>query len=301
MPAPMSFAVHPEPPADVDWHEAEVPIRFEDVTQDGRMQLGSLLPGLGATTWRHLLAHPDSKRLLERGIVPILSRLVLEGGVGPFSAAHPLAARGAYAFTHTAGADGAIERLLLSMWLEVKAPIGRTYGAPPAGAGTPALAGRVYAEHTVTRPFASSPEERRVQPADLAGVAGVPGERVEAIAPASLEQLPEGARALDDAVRAEAAPIHFGLAHTDSNQHVNSLVYLRLFEEAALRRLAEHGVRGALIATRAELAYRKPCFAGEATRIELSAYELDGRPGAVGRFVPEGGGRPTCHVALSFG
>jgi hypothetical protein len=293
----VSFAATPEPPADVDWHQAEVPSRFEDITQDGRLQLCALLPGLGATTWRHLLAHPDSKRLLEGGIVPILSRLVIEGGVGPFSAAHPLAARGAYAFTHTTDAAGAVERLLLSMWLEVRAPIGRTYGAPPDGAGTPALAGRVYAEHTVTRPFASSPEERRVQTADLAGV---PGPRFEAVAPASLEALPQGARAFDDAARTDAATIVFGLLHTDSNQHVNSLVYLRLFEEAALRRLAEHGVRGPRIARRIHVAYRKPCFAGDAVRIELRAYEHDGRHGAVGSFVPEGGGRPTCHVALGF-
>ena len=301
MPCLVSFAALPEPPADIDWHAAEVPSRFEDITQDGRLQLASLLPGLGATTWRHLLAHPDSKRLLEGGIVPILSRIAIESGVGPFSAGHPLAARGAYAFTHTTGAGGEVDRLLLSMWLEVKAPIGRTYGAPPDGAGTPAFAGRVYAEHTVTRPFASSPEERRVQAADLAGLAGVPGERVEAVAPASLEALPQGAVALDDTSRADAATIHFGLVHTDSNQHVNSLVYLRLFEEAALRRLAEHGVRGAHIATRAHLAYRKPCFAGDAVRIELRAYEHEGQHGAVGSFVPEGGGRPYCHVSLAFG
>ncbi len=300
MPCLVSHAAAPEPPTDTEWHHAEVPSRFEDITQDGRIQLASLLPGLGATTWRHLLAHPDSKRLLEGGIVPILSRLVLEGGVGPFSAGHPLSARGTYAFTHTAGAGGAVERLLLSMWLEVHAPIGRTYGAPPDGAGTPALAGRVYAEHTVTRPFASSAEERRVQPAELAGIEGVPGERVEAVAPASLEVLPEGAHALDEGARADAATIHFGLMHTDSNQHVNSLVYLRHFEEAALRRLAEHGVRGARIARRAQLAYRKPAFAGDALRIELCAYEHHGRHGAVGSFVPEGGGRPTCHVALAF-
>jgi hypothetical protein len=300
MPCLVSIAAPPEPPADIDWHAAEVPSRFEDITQDGRLQLGALLPGLGATTWRHLLAHPDSKRLLESGIVPILSRLVIEGGIGPFSPAHPLGARGAFAFSHTTDATGSIERLLLSMWLEVHAPIGRTYGAPPDDAGTPALAGRVYAEHTVTRPFASSPEERRVQPADLAGIEGLPGQRVEAVAPASLEVLPEGAVAIDEASRADAATIHFGLSHTDSNQHVNSLVYLRLFEEAALRRLAERGVRGARIATRAQLAYRKPCFAGDAMRIELRAYEHDGRHGAVGSFVPESGGRPTCYVALTF-
>jgi hypothetical protein len=300
MPAPMSFAAPPEYPADVDWHEAEVPSRFEDITQDGRLQLGSLLPGLGATTWRHLLTHPDSKRLLAGGVVPILSRLVIEGGVGPFSPAHPLAARGAFAFSHTTNAAGSIERLLLSMWLEVRAPIGRTYGAPPDDAGTPVLAGRVYAEHTITRPFASSAEERRVSLADLAGVEGVPGQRVEAVAPASLETLPERAVSLDEAPRTDAAAIHFGLSHTDSNQHVNSLVYLRLFEEAALRRLAEHGVRGARIAKRVHVAYRKPCFASDAVRIELRAYEHEGRHGAVGSFVPEGGGRPYCHVALSF-
>jgi hypothetical protein len=190
--------------------------------------------------------------------------------------------------------------MLLSMWLEVTAPLGRTYGAPPDGAGTPTFAGRVYAEHTVTRPFASTPEERRVRPDELGDAPGVPGPRVDAVDPASVEAVPEGARPLDDAPRAEAAPLVFGLMHTDSNQHVNSLVYLRAFEEAALRRLAEHGLRGPRIATRIEAAYRKPCFAGEAVRIELCAYEHEGRYGAVGRFVPDGGGRPLCHLSLRF-
>ena len=71
-----------------------------------------------------------------------------------------------------------------------------------------------------------------------------------------------GADALDRASPDETL-IVFGLVHTDSNQHVNSLVYMRLFEEAVLRRFAALGLPEPVLARRLEIAYRKPCFAGD--------------------------------------
>jgi acyl-CoA thioesterase FadM len=97
--------------------------------------------------------------------------------------------------------------------------------------------------------------------------------------------LPEGARALEPALRIEAPAITFGLVHTDSNQHVNSLVYPQLFEEFAIRRLASHGERTPVLARALEIAYRKPCFAGDRVHVALRTYELDGSYGAVGVFV----------------
>src|SRR5205823_12900006 len=54
---------------------------------------------------------------------------------------------------------------------------------------------------------------------------------------ASMMEL-DGARALDEVAPDDFAET-FGLVHTDSNHHVNSLVYIRLFEEAALRRFGK--------------------------------------------------------------
>ncbi|MEI8257677.1 MAG: hotdog domain-containing protein, partial [Deltaproteobacteria bacterium] len=97
--------------------------------------------------------------------------------------------------------------------------------------------------------------------------------------------LPRDAEPLEPALRFESQVITFGLVHTDSNQHVNSLVYPRIFEEAALRRLAALGVRTPLLARALEIGYRKPCFAGDRLRLALQAYRLGEHYGAVGMFV----------------
>jgi hypothetical protein len=92
--------------------------------------------------------------------------------------------------------------------------------------------------------------------------------------------VPEGAAALEPGRIADPLPVVFGLVHTDSNMHVNSLVYLRLFEEAALRRLVALG-RGSVVLARAvDIAYRKPCFAGQTMHVAQQAYESPG--GALG-------------------
>ena len=41
-------------------------------------------------------------------------------------------------------------------------------------------------------------------------------------------------RMIEPAMQIEPVPMAFGVVHTDSNRHVNSLAYLRVFEEAAL-------------------------------------------------------------------
>jgi hypothetical protein len=291
----------PQTPQDAEWAEAEVPSRFEDVAQDGRLQLSAMLHGLGRTNWRRLMKQPGSKELISQGVVPILTRLVVHGYDGPFAVDPNPQARGTFAFSHVPSEAGGAERILLGMWLEVRAPIGGVYGPPPDRAGEVVVAGRVYAEHTLTRPFAS-PGERRVTRIDAPGLEAVPGRASARVLPSDVIKLPDGATSLDPAPIPEPSPFVFGMMHTDWNQHVNSLVYLRLFEEIALRRLLAHGRKGALLARRAEIAYAKPSFAGDAVRISVRAYELDGKLGAVGAFVPEGAGaeKPTCFVHLAF-
>jgi hypothetical protein len=275
----------PTPPAEATLTEAELLHRFEDIAQDGRLMIGALLPGLGVAGWRPMMKQGFAQRLMGTGMVPILTRLVIEGGGGPFSVNGAMKLCGTYGFSHVLDAGGEVDRIQLGMWLEASLPIGVTYGAPPDNAGELTVAGRVYAEHTVTRPFAAK-EDRRVRRIEVEGLDPVPGPAVAGVAVASNATIPEGATLLDKELSFDPAPIVFGLAHTDSNQHVNSLVYLRIFEEALLRRMASHGKRGALLLRNVQIGYRKPCFAGEEVRDALQAFERQGRLGAIGIVVP---------------
>lgn len=288
----------PDAPSDAAWHEAMLTPRYEDFAQDGRLRLVAMPPCLGATTWRHLLARPESATFRAQGIVPIMVRFVARGAPGPHSPASPLTARGAYDHAETRSENGEVERLLVRMWAEAWMPHGTAYG--PAPDGPPVLAARAYAEHVVTRLFAP-PEQRKVT--SLPGV--VAGARVAWKPPAACAVVPEGARLLDAAPVLDPAPIAFGLTHTDSNQHVNSMVYPALFEDALLRRLAAHGEGRARLASELEVGFRKPSFAGDVSRVAVQAFALpDGRVGGVGFFVPAaeagdlGKARPTVYATI---
>jgi hypothetical protein len=159
------------------------------------------------------------------------------------------------------------------------------HGPPPDGAGRRIFAGRVFAEHVFTRPFAD-PSRRKVTRFEAPGVPEIPETKYAWRAPGELLQIPRGAVALDD-LSFESEPFSFGLDHTDSNQHVNSLVYPRLFREAALRRLTRIGRGCALLARFQETAFRKPCFAGEKVRVAVRTFEVDGTLGAVCALIDE--------------
>jgi hypothetical protein len=261
--------------------KADVPLRFEDVTQDGRLVLEALPNAIGPTVFRGILRNdPGWRALFRSGIVPVLTRFLLEGTPGPFSAEGKVEAEGTCRIARSD--DG---RYVLDVWVDLWAPIGRTYGRTPRQCER-ALAGRVAAEQVFTRPFAP-PGERKVTSLDFEGAPEVSETRPALPAAESIAALPPGAKPVDPAPRVDPATTVFGLLHTDSNMHVNSLVYLRLFEEAALRRFAELG-RGALWLGRAtDIAYRKPCFAGQPMRVVQQAFELDGRLGVAAALVEE--------------
>jgi acyl-CoA thioesterase FadM len=97
--------------------------------------------------------------------------------------------------------------------------------------------------------------------------------------------------------------------HTDSNMHVNSLVYLRLFEEAALRRFVALGRGAQFLGRTVDLVYRRPCFAGQTVRVLVGAFEVGGRLGAVARLLDEAdaereaalsAAKPHAYVRLMF-
>ncbi len=294
------FPAVPEIPAS-RYASGPVPIRFEDVTQDGRLALEGLAPALGEVVWRKLLVgSPFFAAMRAHGAVPILTRVVLEGGDGPFSTVHPLEATGTYDVAHATNDAGAVERIMVDMWIDATLPIGRNHGPPPERAGELVHAGRFFGEHVLTRLFAP-PEQRKVTHLEMDG-APMLGRKRAWVTPDSVATLPAGAVPLDDAMQIDPTPIAFGLAHTDTNHHVNSLVYPRLFEDAALRRFATLGkLKPPVLSRHVEAAFRKPCFAGETYAVALRTFTLDGRLGAVGSFVATADARSPEALARAKG
>jgi hypothetical protein len=285
---------------------APVAFRYEDIAQDGRLMLGALSPALGAVIWSSILPrHPSSIGLRRAGIVPILSRLVVEGLPGPFSVNSTPIVTGAFEAAH-AVIDGKVDKIIFNMWAEMAAPHAQTFGPRPREGAPAAVAGRVFAEHVLTRLFAPA-GERKVTRLDVPGLPAVPPTEVAWRPPSAVLDLPEGAEPLEPDFSADPQPVVFGIAHTDSNQHVNSLIYPRMFEEAALRRFAALGKSPAVLARFLEVGYRKPSFAGERVRIVLRAFSLGARLGAVGAFVTDdeatlspAQARPRCCLKLLF-
>jgi hypothetical protein len=290
-------------PQDTPRATARVHLRFEDVTQDGRLVLEALPNALGPAVWRGLLAHePTFPLFFQDGIVPILSRFSLEGLAGPISANVPIDAEGTFRLAHTD--DG---RFVLDMWAELRGVVGRTHGQTDHD-GERILAARVFAEHVLTRPFAG-PDRRRVTSLDFAGApTDLPG-RPAGPSYDSIASVPAGATPLEPGRAADPVPIVLGLVHTDSNMHVNSLVYLRLFEEAALRRFAALGRGSVVLGRTLEIAYRKPCFAGQTMRVVQQAFEHEGRLGIAAVLVEEAeatreaglaGAKPHAYARITF-
>ncbi|MFO0760952.1 MAG: hypothetical protein U0359_31030 [Byssovorax sp.] len=281
----LTFPPPPEVPAE-QRTTTEVAFRYEDASQDGRLLLPSLAFGLGESVWSKLLQHhPAAPGMRKAGIVPILSRLIVEGTPGPFAPVNPLTVEGRYDLAR-AEKNGAVERILLDMWVELRAPLGhiQSFLRPPSR--DVAVAGRVFAEHVFTRLFAA-PADRKVLRLDLPGFPAIPETVAETRPPAALLGLPEGAVPLDEAPAVDPTLIAFGLCHTDANQHVNSLVYPQMFEEAALRRFATLGRAPAGLARFAEIAFRKPFFANDRAKIRLQAFSIGGKLGVAGGFFAE--------------
>jgi hypothetical protein len=249
------------------------------------------MPGLGAAVWRALVSKlPAVETLRAQGIFPILRRLVIVGEDRAVSADVPIEYSGSFRFAREKGG----ERLFANMWVEAHAPVASTFGAAPSPDAPRELVGRVFGEHVLTRPFAP-PAERKVTRIDAEGVPPVPEDEYEFESAESLLESAGGP--LED-----AGDFLFGMLHTDSNQHVNSLVYPRVFEEAVVRRLVQDtrfSSPKALMARSIELRWRRPVFAGETTPISMRL--LPGEPSgyqctAIGAF--SSGGKPSCAVKL---
>lgn len=275
-----------------DGGTARILPRYEDIAQDGRVQLTALMPGLGAAVWRALLSQvPAVDTFRAQGILPILRRLVLVGEDRSVTVNAPIEYTGSFRFAREKGG----ERLFANMWLEARAPIGSTHGPDPSPDAESPLVGRIFAEHVLTRPFAP-PAERKVTRLDAPGVPPVPEDEHEF---ESTEALVEAAGGPLES----AGDVTFGMLHTDSNQHVNSLVYPRVFEERVMQKLV-HDARipspHLLMARSIELRWRRPFFAGERASITMRLAEEPGdgfRCDATGAF---GAGGPKPSAALKL-
>jgi len=271
---------------------SELALRFEDVAQDGRMRADSLPVALGAV-WRAMtLPKAVTGSLTRQGILPILTRLVSEAGDGPFPIDRVMTVKGGFELLASRGSDGSVERILLDMDAEISGPKGRTHLPGPDDAGTVARAGTIKAEHVFTKPFAPR-EDRKVLSLDVDGESFVPDATRVWRSPASTLDVSSDARAIEADFSIDPTPLAMGISHTDSNQHVNSLVYPRLFEEAVLRRLVAIGKPRDVLSRSFDVAFRRPSFAGDVLRARLRLYERDGGWVATGSFFSEGEDDPT--------
>jgi hypothetical protein len=272
--------------ADEAWDRAsgELRLRYEDVSQEGMVRLEALSTSVGVVWERLLRGLAISSTLRQQGILPILSEMHVDSLPGPF-AVGPLAVTGGASFARTCDAEGQSDRVFLDLSAQISGPLGRTNMPAPAHAGQPRPAGRLFARHTCTRPFAPA-DQRRVRDMPELEAQGVTLHDVAASEPHKIATLLPSDAPLAPDLALDANVLQVGLRHTDSNQHVNSLVYIQAFEEACLRHLGGLGVStGRLWATSVRVAYRKPSFAGESLRIRLRGFEHEGGFGAVGVFL----------------
>ena len=271
-------------------------LRYEDVTQDGRL-IPIATPASLAGLWREVPRKDDAHRkALQQGVIPIMTRLTLVSLEQSIRVDHPVSSTLGFVLAHDIH-DGEVSRLFMNVWSEMRGTSGRLGRKPTAG--EQALAGTVFAEHTFTRLLAP-PDQRKVTKLAVDGYPEVPELRYAAPAPTTAQDLPEGARWLDE-LGPDAAEYVFTLDQTDSNQHVNSLVYIRIFHDAINRRLAATGRSLKMRSRAVDIAYRKPSFAGDKARIHLRLFEHQGGLGAAGRVDGADDSKPRCYVRVLLG
>jgi hypothetical protein len=280
--------------------QSPVYMRFEDVAQDGALKVAGMPAAIGLVCLGKLwFKTAISRETQPQGIVPILTRLAMESTGGPMSVRMPVEADGAYQLAHAREPD---PRVLLNAHVELYAPRSRTHGPQPTNAGQRMHVGRAFAEHVFTRPWARA-EDRKVHALPTADGPLVPGptvrfrDAVETLRPTAQIRWVDADFVLD------VVPQTFGLTHTDANQHVNSLVYPQLFEDAALRRCMDlGGDTRALLVDYIDVAFRKPCFAGQRHFVRVRAFEHQGKFGAVAYLGPRDcePARAHCMCCLTF-
>src|SRR5687768_8066392 len=113
-----------------------VGMRYEDIAQDGSLKVGGMPHAIGMVCFRDLWQptqlYQESRA---QGILPILSRMVMQASGGPVSIRNAVEVEGAYDLGHTLDANGGLNRLLLCMYTELYGPAARTHDPQPDNAG----------------------------------------------------------------------------------------------------------------------------------------------------------------------
>jgi hypothetical protein len=272
------------------------PMRYEDVTMDGKLQALAVPAGM-APLWRDVLVHHAGHRnSIRAGVVPILTRMTIRTIDQQVRVDRPFETTTGFVLAHDRGDDGAVNRLFMSTWCNLRGIAGRL-GRDTTGELTDA--GSVFCEYIYTRPLAP-PDKRRVLSFDgIEGLPPIPEMRYHAPAPATAGEPPPGASWIDE-LRPDTSDYVFSLDQTDSNQHVNSLVYVRLFLEAVNRRVADSSHPLRVRTNAVDAAYRKPSFAGDRVRAHVRLWRLGDILGAAGYVTGSDDGKPRCYVRAAL-
>jgi hypothetical protein len=301
-PAPPAPVFPPDQASHVDHHP-----RYEDCTQDGRLTTLAIPPSLASSWNAREVRYPAVRQARAQGLVSLLTRLTVASFDAPVRVNRPFEVTGGFELSHDRDASGAVSRLFMNVWTSVhgRPHLPRTAWDAARASGESAqlvLAGQAFAEHTFTRPF-GPPERRKVT--SLAGVEGfpeIPEARYHQPAPSSAAEAPEGARWIDE-LAPDPVDTMFTLDQTDANQHVNSLIYVRVFLAAMQRRLASGGHPARLRSKGFDIAYRKPSFVGDRIRAHIRMFAHgDGHIGGAGFLAADGEeARPRCYVRAAYG
>jgi hypothetical protein len=260
-------------------------LRFEDLDQHGRPMLEPLAGSLGVL-WR-VLPEASQTWTSDGGVLPLFTRLEIDAGGGPFAVDTPLTVDGTFALRHTRDDQGEVARVILDFEATVSGPLGRTHLPPPDDAGRVVQAATLRSEHIFTRPFAL-PEERKVRSlVDRQGQRFVPPAQRAWRTPRSTLEVEGDATLLGD-FEVDLAPLVLGFRHSDSNQHINSLVYPAFFEDAVLRRLGALRRDTSVLGRRLDVAYRRPSFVGEQLEVLVRLHTRGDDVVATGVFVTPG-------------
>ncbi|MCP4449569.1 MAG: hypothetical protein GY811_30185 [Myxococcales bacterium] len=276
---------------------AAISMRYEDVAQDGRlMTIG--MPHALTSLWRESVQAMPIWEARKVGIMPILAQMWARGTDERIHVGKPSHCEGAAMLAHTADKEGNVERILLDMHAKIYATRGSVLGPKPAEAGELVVAGEVYARHVFTRLFAK-PGSRRVHKLEVPGGPAVPECQVDWIDEGAMLPAMPGCNWLDDEATASSYEPLFAPHHCDSNQHVNSLVYPRLFEDAAQQRFAESDAGSEKLSREVALSFRRPFFAGQRAQMQLRAFKMGEEIGCIGAFVGHGD-KTHCSVSMRF-
>jgi hypothetical protein len=272
--------------------------RYEDLTQDGQVKLTALPPAIGRACFAQLWAQHPLAAIGRDGVQPMLSRLSIE--IEPVAARllGSLEGRGGLTLAHERDGAGQVRAIFLNAHADVWALARRARRDESA---KQVRVGRVFGEHVFTRPHAPR-AERKVLAFDVAGYPELPSQRYERARFADTVRVPDKARALEDGFSSDVALWTFGLTHTDGNQHVNSLAYIKLFEDAALRRFAGLGRSLHVLARSVDVHYRKPAFAGQQLCCMLRSFATREGDGAVGYLAEPDAPieRAHCSIRMHF-